>query len=88
MKKLSKNKDVTRLVNFRLRVTDCEKLDRFARANNLSRTAAFEQLINTAAECKHLWVSVNAESSVCSHCREWRNEEMTFSETRRLADVC
>ena len=45
MAKVSKNRDVTRLVNFRLRVTDLEKLDKFKDRNNWSRTYAVEHLI-------------------------------------------
>jgi hypothetical protein len=87
MKRLPKNRDMTRLINFRLRVTDCEKLDKFANTNNMSRTAAIEKLITSAAECQHRWVSVNDVSSVCSHCREWKSNEIKFSGTRQLADV-
>ena len=63
MKKLPKNQDMTRLINFRLRVSDCEKLDMFASTNNMSRTAAIEKLITTAAECRHQWVSGEAKVS-------------------------
>ena len=41
----SKNQDVTRLVNFRLRERDLATLDKWAKRNNWSRTFAFEKLI-------------------------------------------
>jgi len=42
---VSKNKDITRLVNFRLRERDLKTLDRWAKRNNWSRTFAIEKLI-------------------------------------------
>ena len=42
---ISKNKDVTTSVNFRLRNTDLDKLDKFANKNKWSRTFAVEHLI-------------------------------------------
>jgi hypothetical protein len=41
----SKNQDVTRLVNFRLRERDLKALDKWAEKNHWSRTFAFEKLI-------------------------------------------
>jgi hypothetical protein len=42
---ISKNKDVTRLVNFRLRERDLKALDKWAERNNWSRTFALEKMI-------------------------------------------
>ena len=42
---ISKNRDITRLVNFRLRETDLVALDKWAKRNNWSRTFAIEKLI-------------------------------------------
>jgi len=42
---VSKNKDVTRLVNFRLRERDLKALDGWAKRNNWSRTFALERMI-------------------------------------------
>ena len=72
-KKLSKNQDETRLVNFRLRVSDLERLDVFARTRHISRTRAVENLIETLEGCSHDWVDINGQLSACSICREWRD---------------
>jgi hypothetical protein len=42
---ISKNKDVTRMITFRLRLTDLKKLDRFAKRKGLTRTRVFEDMI-------------------------------------------
>ena len=72
MNKISKNKDVTRLVNFRLRVSDLEILDGFAKAQNLSRTAALELLINgnCLSDCPHDWMTFEDGSKICKSCKE------------------
>ena len=72
LKQISKNKDNCTLVNFRLRQTDLDALDRFAAARKGTRTAAVEYLIREFCICEHLWVQVNETSSVCSHCKEWQ----------------
>ena len=43
---LSKNQSVTRLVNFRFRLSDLQALDDYASECNVSRTKAIEDLIN------------------------------------------
>ena len=42
---ISKNQDVTRMITFRLRLTDLKKLDRFAERKGLTRTRVFEDMI-------------------------------------------
>jgi len=42
---ISKNQDVTRMITFRLRLTDLKKLDRFAARKGLTRTRVFEDMI-------------------------------------------
>lgn len=71
MNKLSKNKDVTRLVNFRLRVSDLNILDNFAKWRNLSRTAALELLItnNCLSDCLHDWMTFDDGSKICKFCK-------------------
>lgn len=44
-KSISKNQDVTRLVNVRLRLRDLKVLDKWAERNHWSRTRAIEKLI-------------------------------------------
>ena len=72
MPRISKNRDVTRLINFRLRETDLEQLDRHAKANQLSRTAALERLINNncQSDCTHEWMTFGDGTKVCKHCKE------------------
>lgn len=72
LKRISKNKDNTTSVNFRLRQTDLDALDRFSDARRTTRTAAVEYLIREFCICEHLWVQVNETSSVCSLCKEWQ----------------
>ena len=44
-KPISKNQDICRLVNFRLRKTDLDALDEWCRQHHVSRTKGVETLI-------------------------------------------
>jgi len=44
-KQISKNQDITRLVNFRLRKTDLDTFDEWCRQRHINRTKALETLI-------------------------------------------
>ena len=72
MTPISKNKDNTRLVNFRLRVSDIEQLDYFCKVEHLSRTKGLERLIHTLEPlptCIHTWIHLEDQTRICYNCK-------------------
>jgi hypothetical protein len=72
MKQLSKNLDNTRLINFRLRVSDLEQLDYNCQKDNISRTKGLEALIHTLEKpptCIHTWMHLEDNTRICYNCK-------------------
>jgi hypothetical protein len=72
MKKISKNQDQTRLINFRLRLTDLAQLDQYCIENGMTRTAGLESLIHPLPPlppCAHTWIHLEDETRICYKCK-------------------
>lgn len=78
-KRISKNRDETRLINFRIRLSDLRRLDDHCSALGVTRTAGLEQFIDehTAEEleCEHNWLVLKDGTNICYECKTIQKQE-------------